>query len=455
MRDAAARALRLQAELRLLRAQAPLPHGEEASPQHMRELLHDLQVHQMELEMQNDELRRTQMQLELSSARYFELYDLAPVGYCTVSEKGLILEANFTAAQYFGRSRGELVRMPLSRFIVRSDQDSYYKCRTRLFDTLQTQSCEVQLVQADASPLWVKVVVSAATGSDGLPVQRMVLGDITERRQLDLALQAQNLELAQARQAADQASQAKSDFLSNMSHELRSPLNAILGFAQLIESGKPEPTPTQLANTGQILRAGWYLLDLINEILDLAQVESGHLTLCMETFDLHELLRDCATLTGPLADKRSVQLQFPSATPAIYIQADPTRVKQVLVNLLSNAVKYNRNGGSVEVSLSLLPEQRLRIQVRDTGLGLTPEELTRLFQPFNRLGQQFGGQEGTGIGLAISRRLSQAMGGSMGAESTPGVGSMFWVELDILGATPPPAEALPSSAATPAPAADL
>ncbi len=246
--------------------------------------------------------------------------------------------------------------------------------------------------------------------------------DITERKILDRALQGAKL-------AAEKANLAKSDFLSNMSHELRSPLNAILGFAQLMESGTPPPTPAQGQSIDQILQAGWYLLELINEILDLALIESGKLSLSPEPISLAEVLSDCRGMIEPLALKSGIGLTFPRFEDTPFIKADRTRVKQVLINLLSNAIKYNRAGGTVEVICAMNATERTRISVRDTGNGLPPEKLAQLFQPFNRLGQESGSEEGTGIGLVVSKRLVELMGGDIGAESTVGVGSVFWIEL--------------------------
>jgi PAS domain S-box-containing protein len=253
--------------------------------------------------------------------------------------------------------------------------------------------------------------------------------DITERKILDRALQDTNLALQGAKLAAEKANLAKSDFLSNMSHELRSPLNAILGFAQLMESSTPPPTPAQRQSIDQILQAGWYLLALINEILDLALIESGKLSLSPEPISLADVLSDCRGMIEPLALKNGIGLTFPRFDDTPFVKADRTRIKQVLINLLSNAIKYNRAGGTVEVTWAMSATQRLRIGVHDTGNGLTPEKLAQLFQPFNRLGQESGSEEGTGIGLVVSKRLVELMGGEIGAESTIGVGSVFWIEL--------------------------
>ncbi|MDD4929101.1 MAG: response regulator [Gallionella sp.] len=244
-----------------------------------------------------------------------------------------------------------------------------------------------------------------------------------------LALQKINRELESAKLVAEKANLAKSSFLSSMSHELRSPLNAILGFAQLMESESPPPTSSQVQSITQIIKAGWHLLELINEILDLAKVESGQVPMLKEPVSLDAVMLECQGMTAPLAKQRGITMSFPPPDETWFVSADRTRVKQVLINLLSNAVKYNREHGSIEITCTATTPGRIRVNIKDTGAGLTPEQLTQLFQAFNRLGQETGIEEGTGIGLVVSKRLIELMGGTIGADSTPEVGSVFWFEL--------------------------
>jgi signal transduction histidine kinase/ActR/RegA family two-component response regulator len=244
----------------------------------------------------------------------------------------------------------------------------------------------------------------------------------TERKRLELVLQEQNVEL-------ERANQAKSDFLSSMSHELRSPLNAILGFAQLMETDAATVTPSQKASIAQILLAGWYLLELINGILDLAQIESGKLSLSLEHVSLPEVMVECQAMIEPQCGTRGISMSFCRFDRPCFVYADRTRLKQVVINLLSNALKYNRTGGSVTLECTTNTPGRVCISIRDTGAGLPPDKLARLFEPFNRLGQETGDEEGTGIGLVVSKRLVELMGGAIGVESTVGVGSVFWIEL--------------------------
>jgi len=280
--------------------------------------------------------------------------------------------------------------------------------------------------------------------------ERLVISTI-EAQKLAEQLQAAKVQLESAKLLAESANLSKSAFLSSMSHELRTPLNAILGFAQLLEAGTPPPTPTQIVRLQQIIKAGWYLLELINQILDLAKVESGQLSLLREPVALSEVIHECEAMIEPEAKQRGIHIQIFPFDALCFANADRTRVKQVLINLLSNAIKYNRAQGTVKVNCSLSPSDRIRISIQDSGAGLPPEKLAQLFQPFNRLGQENGPEEGTGIGLVVTKQLVELMGGKIGVESTVGVGSEFWIEL--IGDVMPPlstGSALPVDIAPPA-----
>jgi len=549
--------LRTKVEVQI--AHAPTT-GAAARP--AEELLHELQVHQVELEMQNDALQQARNDLEESRDRYMDLYELAPVGYLTLTDKGSIAAINLTGAALLGEERGKLLQRSFARFVTAEDSDLWHTHLASVLKAEDKLDCELAVQRAggvrfhvrldsrrlvkDGQAPTVRVVLTDITGRKqaeaaqqkldqrlrdqqfytrslieantdalitcdpsgiindinkqmesltgctrdeliGTPFKNCftdperagaaldlvlsekkltnyeltarasgggetvvsynaatlfnrdgklqgvfaALRDITEPKRLEQALQDKNAELESARLVAEKANLAKSDFLSSMSHELRTPLSAILGFAQLVESGTPPPTPTQKRSIDQILKAGWYLLELINEILDLALIESGKLSLSLEPVSLAEVMHECQAMIEPQAQKRGISVTFPRfATPAV-VKADRTRVKQVLINLLSNAIKYNKLGGTVVVDCLASTPGRIRICVEDSGNGLAPEKLTQLFQPFNRLGQEANSEEGTGIGLVVCKRLIEWMGGIIGVESTVGKGCVFWIEMNL------------------------
>ena len=284
---------------------------------------------------------------------------------------------------------------------------------------------ELTYLRKDGSRFPAIVSITALRDDFGDIIGYLLIGtDNSVRKQAEL-------DLHKAMSIAEKANLAKSDFLSSMSHELRTPLSAILGFAQLIESGSPQPTPSQKRSLDQVLKAGWYLLDLINEILDLSLIESGRLSLSPEPVSLADVMHECQTMVEPQARQRGIHVSFPQMAVPHIVKADRTRVKQVLINLLSNAIKYNRPGGTVVVTCAAIASGRIRICVEDTGEGLSPADIAQLFQPFNRLGRAATTEEGTGIGLVVSKRLVELMGGVIGVESKVGKGSVFWIELTL------------------------
>jgi len=347
----------------------------------------------------------------------------------TTDLRGIITDVNQQMEALTGCTRDELIGAPFKNYftdperaeagikqVLRESKVTNYELTARARDGKET------VVSYNATTLHdrdrkLRGVFAAAR-------------DVTERKRFELTLQENNVALESAIAAADKANLAKSNFLSSMSHELRTPLNAILGFGQLMESDVPAPTAAQKASIDQILQAGWYLLELINEILDLALIESGKFSISREPVSLDEVMLECQSMIEPQAGKRGISMRFPEFAEPCFINADRTRVKQVVINLLSNAIKYNRADGSVIVDCIAGSAQNIRINIRDTGLGLSPEKLGQLFQPFNRLGQESSAEEGTGIGLVVTKRLVELMGGTLGVESTVGTGSVFWVELD-------------------------
>jgi PAS domain S-box-containing protein len=294
---------------------------------------------------------------------------------------------------------------------------------------------EIENEAKDGSYYWVGTTIVPFLDEEGKPRHYVAIrADITERKRFERALQESNIDLETARLVAEKANLAKSEFLSSMSHELRSPLNAILGFAQLMEAASPAATASQKARIAQILQAGWYLLKLINEILDLASIESGKVSLSPEPVLLSELLSVCQGMMESQAQLRGIHMTFPPLDNAMYVHADRTRLQQIVINLLSNAIKYNKEQGTVIVDCAVSVPGRVRLSFKDTGAGLPPEKLAQLFQPFNRLGQETGSVPGTGIGLVVTKRLVEKMDGAIGVESSVGTGSVFWCEFNSIEA---------------------
>ncbi len=279
---------------------------------------------------------------------------------------------------------------------------------------------------SDGHRALLNTVKAAVRGIDGQLIGVLgVARDVTRAHAL-----FQELELA--RRDAQQSSEAKSVFLASMSHELRTPLNAIIGFAQILEMGVPVPLdPSQKEAVGHILGSGRHLHALINEVLDLARVESGRLDLAIADMELEPTLEEAVAIIRPAAAARQIVVRH-SCPKGIVVRADAIRLRQVFLNLLSNAVKYNREGGMVAVSC-VMKAEAVRITVVDTGAGIPEDRRALLFQPFQRLGAERTATEGTGIGLVISKKLTEAMHGRIGFESEVGVGSRFWLDLPVVG----------------------
>jgi PAS domain S-box-containing protein len=313
-----------------------------------------------------------------------------------------------------------------ARSIHADDLPVYAAAKARLTDGVSVQeTVEYRLRHGDGTYRWVSTVLVPEVDLAGEPVAVLAYAlDVDDRRRADVARQ-------EAQEAAEAANRSKSEFLSRMSHELRTPLNAVLGFGQLLES--EALTPDQHDSVRHIVKGGRHLLDLINEVLDISRVEAGELALSPEPVLAADLIQDAVDLIRPLADERGIQLVIDrSGVCDCYVFADRQRAKQILLNLLSNAVKYNRPRGTIAVSCNAAGDTRLSIDVADTGRGIPTERMGLLFTPFERLGAEDTDVEGTGIGLALSRRLAEAMSGQLLATSTLGQGSVFTVELPVV-----------------------
>ena len=362
-----------------------------------------------------------------SEERYRFVAESASDGILTIDQDRRILFANRAAEKIFGMTITDMVGKPFSTLIperVRGDHDAALR---QYLETVVTSNPEYALQIAGRGRGNREIALEISFGEyvkNNEHIFTGVVRDVTERKQLEHVLK-------RAKEEAERANRAKSDFLSRMSHELRTPLNAILGFAQLLEMD--ELDAEQKESVEQILKAGRHLLSLVDEVLDIARIEAGRMSLSIEPIEVTAVVREAWELVRHRADQSGIRLvdEF-SERCAVNVTADRQRLKQVMLNLLSNAVKYNSEGGAVTVRCSpATGPQRVRIEVQDNGRGIPDEARSRLFTPFERLGAEHTNIEGTGIGLAVSRGLVEAMEGEIGLESEEGVGSTFWVELPM------------------------
>ncbi len=349
----------------------------------------------------------------------------------TTDIHGRIISVNQRFLDISGYCIDELIGQ--SHRIVKSDVHP-----PEFYQTLWQTICEGKTWHGDVCNrsktgelYWVQASIVPFLGPDGLPERYVsIRTDITAQKKLET-------EIIHAKEVAEHANRAKTEFLSSMSHELRTPMNAILGFAQLMENSRREPlSDRQKKQVQQIIRAGKHLLDLINEVLDLARIESGKLSLSMESVSVSEIAQEVMNLSQQMTSKLNVTVTN-KMCGNYYVHADYMRFKQVLLNLVSNAIKYNVQDGSVTICNRVITAQNgrpphLRIEVQDSGIGISENAQSSLFQPFQRLGHEAGEIEGTGIGLTITRKLVEAMQGSIGMESHEGQGSTFWFELPLL-----------------------
>lgn len=389
---------------------------EHGKPLHFLHMVEDI----TDRKRAEDALRQSKHDLEAALEANQLIMDNSQDVICTMDAEGNFVTVNPACEGLWGYTPANLIGRSYTEFVhpddVAKTKAAWAKAQTgeRIADFVN------RYVRNDAA---VVDVLWSVSWSESEKLMFCVAHDVTERARIEK-------ELREAKEDADRANHAKSEFLSRMSHELRTPLNAILGFGQLLE--RQNPTDSQRTRVRYIISAGRHLLNLINEVLDISRIEAGNLQLSLEPVSVGETLHEALDLMRPLAADRNIELAVTtSLDSSCYVQADRQRLKQVLLNLFTNAVKYTPMGGKVTVSDSFVGKNGLRLVVSDTGPGIPVEKLSRLFTPFDRLGAEQTGVEGTGLGLALCQRLVHAMGGTVGANSTAGTGSTFWVELPL------------------------
>lgn len=423
------RIVRPDGEIRIVHEQGQVYRDDAGRPVRMIGTVHDI----TERKLAAEELERYSLHLEElvaertaalaeSEAQLRQAQAMAHLGHWTVNLQNGELTWSDEIYRIFGHAPRSFTPMQVDFYAAVHPQDR--EAVKRAVDEALANSgvfrVDHRIVLPDGRVRWVHEEAMTEKDAAGRPLRLTgTAQDITERKEVEHAL-------AQAKEAAEAASRAKSEFLSRMSHELRTPMNAILGFAQVLQM---QPlTPEQHDFVGEIRQAGEHLLELIDELLDLSRIEAGKFAVAIDTVDLDRVLDQALHLVHPLIQDKG--LSYVNRCPrGLWLLADATRLRQVLVNLLSNAAKYNCDGGRITVDCEMLGGERLRLRVSDSGPGISPEKHDLLFRPFERLGAETMGVDGTGIGLALSRQLMQLMGGALGVESRVGQGSTFWLEL--------------------------
>lgn len=400
---------------------------ETGQPHHFLIMVEDISERKRAEAALSESKRRLETALETNQL----IMDNSQDVICTVDESGRFVTVNKASEALWGYTSAELEGHPYIEWVHPEDRPKTLEAAGKILETGKVVDFVNRYVRKDGS---IVDVLWSASWCDNKKMMFCVAHDVTERSRIEKALR-------EAKEDADRANRAKSEFLSRMSHELRTPLNAILGFGQLLE--RQNPTEKQLARVHHITSAGRHLLNLINEVLDISRIEAGNLQLSVEPVSLAEVLEETLDLMRPLASDRSMEISVaPELDAEQYVLADRQRLKQVLLNLLTNAVKYTPVGGKVTISGDVSKPETVRVIVTDTGSGIPAPKLARLFTPFDRLGAEQSGVEGTGLGLALCQRLMQAMDGAVGVNSEAGHGSAFWIELP--GAASP-LEALPKN----------
>jgi PAS domain S-box-containing protein len=393
--------------------------GRQEAQSDLRRLNAELESRVLE---RTEQLSTANQALAESERRFFDILDRSPAAIFLKDLDGRYIFANRRCEEVIGKPRGEVVGRTDYDVLPPRIADMYRANDQEVIRGGGTIDFEEIGVEQDLQPRVFHSSKFLLRDAAGKPYALCgIATDITERKRAEQAMSI-------ARREAERANRAKSDFLSRMSHDLRTPLNAVLGFAQLLEMDNL--TADQRESVAQILEAGRHLLDLLNEVLDISRIESGNLSLSPEPVSVAEIVDQVVKLMRPLGKPGHIDVRaLPSATRVRYVRADRQRLNQILLNLMSNAIKYNRRGGTVTVSCDDAADGRVRIAVTDNGVGIRPEKLALLFTPFERLGADQTGIEGTGLGLALSRGLAEAMGGKIGVSSEVDRGSTFWVEL--------------------------
>jgi PAS domain S-box-containing protein len=394
-------------------------------PDDLQRVNHELLVHQIELEMQNEELRRTQQELEAAREKYFDLYDLAPAGYVSLNEKGIILEANLTVATLLGMERSQLVGQPLTSLIHREDQDLYYLCHKQLITTGVPQVCEVRLARKDVPLLWVRIDIVATRRNNGTDGLRAIIIDISQRKQSDADIEDLNKLLKQNVARLELANEEMEAFSYSVSHDLRAPLRHIRSFMELLQKRMESQLDEKSSHYAVLIADATKKMELlIDDLLKLARL--GRRELQKREVNISHLVKEVVDQVSVETMERDIMWKL-GQLPVVY--GDQSLLKLVLVNLISNAVKFTRIRPRAEIEIGCRKDGNEEIcYVKDNGAGFNMDHVDKLFGVFQRLHPE-NEFEGTGIGLANVRRIISLHGGRTWAEGAVGQGAAFYFTL--------------------------
>ena len=394
----------------------------------------ELKQHQKILEEQvlirTKELKEKEQEAQENAKRLDQIMDTAAEGIITSDISGTIESFNHASEDIFGFTAKEIIGKNIDLLIPGSLKHKHSEYVDKYIETGQSEIVgvgrEVQAQRKDGSVFPASIAISDMQFNHKR-IFTAIIHDITPIKENESAL-------IEAKEEAEKADLVKSEFLSSMSHDLRTPLNAVLGYGQLLEGNPSEPlTKDQSEYVEQILNGGKHLLNLINDILDLAKIEADKVELFIEELDLHSILDECIILIQPLAEEHNIQINDNYKNQDNkFIKADNTRIKQILLNILSNAIKYNKKNGSITIEHQIIDKNKLRINIKDTGLGIADDKQINMFTPFFRVNANNSSAEGTGIGLTISKKLIEIMNGSINFVSKIGKGSTFWIEIPLI-----------------------
>jgi len=392
----------------------------------LRRLVHEVDVHEVELKLQNEELRQSQLELATSRDRYTDLYESAPLAYITVDKNGKVLESNRMAGEMLGVEPRALSRRSLAQFITHETQDAWYLHRQAIFSTDTKQVCEIRIRSADG--LRSIRAESIAVGEGNERCCRTALVDITERKRAEEEREQLLAREQAARREAEAATKAKDRFLAMVSHELRTPLTPILGWLGMLRDKKVKDDKIDYA-LESIERNAKAQAKLVEDLLDVSGALTGNLRLNLKPVKLSEIVDAAEGTVRPAAEAKQIEIHLQRDKDADLASGDPDRLKQVVWNLLTNAIKFSPSGGTIEVQLSRVASTA-QIIVSDTGVGIPAGFLPYVFDPFSQADDSpTRSQRGLGLGLAIVRQIVEMHGGTIRVRSTEGIGTTFTIRL--------------------------